>query len=125
MLVDMAVDLVHVVFDCRDPQRQAAFWAAVLGRPVDPGASELFASIGHDEPSGGRPAWLFVKVTEPKAAKNRVHVDLAADDRGAEVARLIELGATFVSDHEEWGTRWTVLLDPEANEFCVTARPIG
>ena len=54
-----------------------------------------------------------------KTAKNRMHVDLAAADRGAEVARLVELGATRVTDMEEWGYEWTVLQDPEGNEFCI------
>ena len=56
---------------------------------------------------------------EPKIAKNRKHVDLAAADRQAEVDRLIELGATRVSDVDEWGYQWTVMQDPEGNEFCV------
>jgi hypothetical protein len=65
------------------------------------------------------PTWLFAKVPEPKRAKNRMHVDVAAADCGAEVARLVELGATRVADVDEWGYRWTVLQDPEGNEFCV------
>jgi len=58
-------------------------------------------------------------VPEPKAAKNRMHVDLAAPDREAEVARLVALGATRVADMDEWGYQSTVLHDPEGNEFCV------
>jgi len=42
-----------------------------------------------------------------------------ADDRAAEVERLVELGATHVHDKDEWNTRWTTLTDPEGNEFCV------
>ena len=68
---------------------------------------------------GGDPTWLFARVPEPKTAKNRMHVDLAAPDREAEVARLVELGATRVADIDEWGYQWTVLQDPEGNEFCV------
>ena len=56
---------------------------------------------------------------EGKTAKNRMHVDLAASDHEAEVARLVGLGATRVTDIDEWGYRWTVLQDPEGNEFCV------
>ena len=68
---------------------------------------------------GGEPTWLFNKVPEPKTAKNRMHVDLAAADREAEVARLVELGAKRVTDMDEWGYQWTVMQDPEGNEFCV------
>ena len=67
----------------------------------------------------GDPTWLFAKVPESKTAKNRMHVDLAAPDHEAEVARLVALGATRVADMEEWGYEWTVLQDPEGNEFCV------
>ena len=42
-----------------------------------------------------------------------------APDHEAEVERLIALGATRVADMEEWGYEWTVLQDPEGNEFCV------
>ena len=56
---------------------------------------------------------------EKKEAKNRVHVDLVAPDRAAEIERLIGLGASRVRDVEEYGMQWTVLQDPEGNEFCV------
>lgn len=113
----MALSLVHVTFDCADPPRLAAFWSAALDRPIADGAMEFFTAL---EPAGpGDPAWFFIKVPEPKSTKNRVHVDLEAADRPAEVARLVSLGATAVSDHDEWGASWTVLTDPEGNEFCV------
>jgi predicted enzyme related to lactoylglutathione lyase len=52
-------------------------------------------------------------------AKNRVHVDLVADDRDKEIARLLELGAERLDDKDEYGVRWTILADPEGNEFCL------
>ncbi|MDQ1137773.1 hypothetical protein QE410_002572 [Microbacterium sp. SORGH_AS 1204] len=50
----------------------------------------------------------------------RIHLDLYADDRAAEVARLMELGAREV----EWSGRpadadYVILKDPEGNRFCV------
>lgn len=42
-----------------------------------------------------------------------------ADDREKEIARLVELGATRHADHDEYGHPWTVMADPEANEFCI------
>jgi predicted enzyme related to lactoylglutathione lyase len=51
--------------------------------------------------------------------KNRVHLVLHADDRAAEVERLVSLGATIVHDKDEWNVRWTTLTDPQGNEFCV------
>jgi predicted enzyme related to lactoylglutathione lyase len=124
----MPVTLAAVTIDCGDALSVARFWSAALGRPLDAGASSEFASIGmpeHRDTTGwsitgdDHPTWLFAKVPEPKTAKNRIHVDLAATDPEAEVARLVELGATRVTDIDEWGYRWTVLQDPEGNEFCV------
>ena len=68
---------------------------------------------------GVRPTWLFCRVPEGKTAKNRMHIDLTADDRNAEVARLIDLGATHVDDKDEWGVQWSTMQDPEGNEFCI------
>lgn len=115
----MTLELVHVIIDSVEPERVAAFWSDALGRPVDPGGNGFFVSIGEQQPTPGQVAWFFLRVPEPKLAKNRVHVDLRADDRRAEVARLESLGATVIADHDEWGVRWTVLCDVEGNEFCV------
>jgi len=63
-----------------------------------------------------------VPESERKQVKNRLHIDLAphtSDDRDAEIARLIERGATFVDVGQGEDVTWTVLADPEGNEFCV------
>jgi hypothetical protein len=113
----MSLRLAHVTLDCDDPGVVAAFWSAALDRPIDPDPNEFFVSIGIAGHDG--PAWFFIKVPEPKAAKNRMHVDLETDDREKEIARLLELGATRGADHDEYGQSWTVMADPEANEFCI------
>jgi len=122
----MAVKVAAITVDCHDALVVARFWSAALDRPIDPKPTSDFAAIGlaeHRDTRGWRlgddPTWLFAKVPEPKTAKNRMHVDLAAPDPEAEVARLVELGATRVADMNEWGYEWTVLQDPEGNEFCV------
>jgi catechol 2,3-dioxygenase-like lactoylglutathione lyase family enzyme len=117
----MPVRLAHITLDCHDPAALAGFWSAALDRPVDEGASEYFASI--DDKVADRPSWFFIAVPEGKSTKNRLHVDLTADDRPAEVERLVGLGARALSDHDEWGAVWTVLADPEGNEFCVGQQP--
>ena len=124
--LNVTVKLASMTADCEDALVVGRFWSAALGRPLDPNASSGFAAIGmveHRDIHGwrldGDPTWLFARVPEPKTAKNRMHVDLAAPDREAEVARLVELGATRVADMDEWGYQWTVLQDQEGNEFCV------
>jgi predicted enzyme related to lactoylglutathione lyase len=114
----MTLRLGNVTVDCDDPQAVAAFWSAALDRPIDQGASEFFVAIHQD--LADATGWFFIKVPEPKSVKNRMHVDLRADDREAEVVRLLALGATRAADHDEFGTRWTTLQDVEGNEFCVS-----
>ena len=69
-----------------------------------------------------------MKVDEPKAVKNRLHLDLAphtSDDRDAEIARLKALGATEVDVGQGPEATWTVLADPQGNEFCVLSSRDG
>lgn len=108
----------NVTFDCENPARVAEFWGAALGYTVEV-FNEFFAQATH--PEGVRPNLLFIKVPEPRTVKNRVHLDLGADDREAEIARLVGLGATRGETHRmpEAGLVWTVLQDPEGNELCV------
>jgi predicted enzyme related to lactoylglutathione lyase len=115
----MAVTLANITIDCDDVERVARFWAAALDRKTGDQTSPYFASLPAAQP--GEPTWLFLKVPESKTAKNRMHVDFTAPDRDAEVARLVELGATRIGEHTEYGLSWVVMNDPEGNEFCVAA----
>jgi predicted enzyme related to lactoylglutathione lyase len=119
----MAARIGNIALDCDDVLKMAAFWSAVLGRPVDKSSSELFASIGGADDARREPAWYFNKVPEPKRAKNRVHLDLVNPDPSA-IDELVQLGATVVGDHKVLGGshRWTVMQDPEGNEFCIAAK---
>jgi predicted enzyme related to lactoylglutathione lyase len=119
----MELKVGNVTFDCDDVLRVAAFWSEALGRPLDAGSSHLFASIGTADSERASPAWYFMKVPEPKQAKNRVHVDFTTPDPTA-VDKLVDLGATVVAEHEMPGGshRWTVMQDLEGNEFCVAAK---
>lgn len=117
----MSVNLYAVTLDCSNATELATFWSAVLDRPVDDGATEEFAAIGLQDPPELRPHWMFIKIPEGKAAKNRVHPDLMATDLEAEVKRLVSVGAVRQAAFEEDGVRWSTLLDPEGNEFDVVA----
>ena len=51
-----------------------------------------------------------------------MHIDLAphiSQDRDAEIERLERLGARRVEVGQSDVATWTVLADPEGNEFCV------
>ncbi|GAA3910933.1 VOC family protein [Streptomyces gulbargensis] len=109
----------HVTIDCTDAYALATFWAAALDARVSdddkPGDEEALV----DSPGA---SLLFIQVPEPKAVKNRVHLDLQPQDRtrDEEVERLLALGATLLDDRRNPdGTGWATLADPEGNEFCV------
>ena len=116
----MSLSVASITLDCHDAKRVADFWSAAFDVPLDPepAPSEFFASLGRSEPDA-RITMMFINVPESKTVKNRVHLDLQADDRAVELERLIGLGASLVHDKDEWGVRWTTLTDPEGNEFCV------
>ena len=117
----MAARIGNITFDCDDVLKLAAFWSAVLGRPIDKGSSEFFATIGGADAARQEPAWYFNKVPEPKRAKNRVHLDLVDPDPSA-TDELVRLGATVVGNHAVGSHGWTVMHDPEGNEFCIAAK---
>jgi len=117
----MAATIGNISFDCDDVMKIATFWSTVLGRPLDKGSGELFASIGGTDAARREPALYFNKVPEPKRAKNRVHVDLVNPDLSA-IDELIRLGATVTGKHKIPGQSWTVMQDPEGNEFCIAAK---
>ncbi|HEY8017956.1 MAG TPA: VOC family protein, partial [Actinomycetota bacterium] len=67
---------------------------------------------------------LFLIVPEGKTVKNRWHLDLSPPSTMAEeVDRLLGAGATAVRRVDEGGSFWTVMTDPEGNEFCVLRGP--
>ena len=112
--------LRDICFDCADPHRLARFWADVLGytlRPPEPGTTSE-VSIGLEPPAGGLRIWCN-QVPEPKVVKNRVHVDINLADR-AEMDRLHGLGARALREvrDAEGRLQWTIMADPEGNEFC-------
>ncbi len=107
-----------LVLDCADPVSLAQVWGPAL-RYTYLGAVENYALLVPE--AGAGPKLLLQKVTEPKAAKNRMHLDIETREVEAEVARLLLLGASRIDahDHHEHGNRWVVMADPEGNEFCV------
>jgi predicted enzyme related to lactoylglutathione lyase len=119
----MATRLVHLVVDAAEPARLARFWAEALGWVV---AAEEADEVdvwpsGFSYPDPSALPLVFVSAPEPKTGKNRLHLDLAtgsAAHQAAEVERLLALGAVPV-DIGQRDVPWTVLADPEGNEFCV------
>jgi hypothetical protein len=109
----MATFIRNVTFDCTDPVRLADFWAGALGL-TERTVKEEEVLLANSE--WGFPRLSFQRVSESKAVKNRVHLDITAERLDVEVERLRDLGATVLKIVER-----EVMQDPENNEFCVTA----
>ncbi len=127
----MALRWYTVVIDCHDIAAQARWWADVLDWQVvyeDAHEAVIIPRHAMVDPIDDLDTWLrtgpglvFVPVPEGKTVKNRLHIDLAphsSQDRDAEIQRLLDRGATLV-DVGQGDVSWTVLADPEGNEFCV------
>jgi len=101
--------LYELVVDCRDARATATWWADVLGATVQHGDEESWF-----EDAPGMPFLVvFGDVPEPKTVKNRIHWDVDTTD----VQPLLDHGATVLRARDEQ-VGWTVLADPEGNEFC-------
>lgn len=107
----MSLKIVNITVNTHAPKELADWWVAALD-------GEITADYGD---------FIFTRMGEmgmgfqksDDTGPNRIHVDLMAADRAAEVRRLVELGAKHVADHEVPGITWTVLTDPHGNEFCI------
>lgn len=108
--------IVELCIDSDDPITVASWWAARFGVPVkDEGKPWVWLE---DVPGSPYRYWVFNPVPEPKTVKNRVHWDVTLVD--ATVEDLVAAGASVVRARDE-EIRWTVLADPEGNEFCAFA----
>jgi hypothetical protein len=136
---------VQIAVDCARPHELADWWAEALGWEVEPqdetfiqrmiaeghaseertvrhrGALVWKSATALRSPDPGRPRMLFQAVPEAKTVKNRLHLDVhvGTDQREAEVARLVGLGATELWRESQGPYAWVTLADPEGNEFCV------
>jgi hypothetical protein len=127
----MALRWYTIVVDSHDIASLSRWWAETLDwqivyedehevAVIPPHASvdPVSADDWRTQPQG----LVFVPVPEGKTVKNRLHLDLAphtSQDRDAEIAALIERGATLADVGQGHDVTWTVLCDPEGNEFCV------
>ena len=138
-----------LTFDCHDAEVMARFWTVALGyqdSPPPEGWDTWEAWLEHfgvpeeewgdgaslQDPHGVLPKISFLRVPEPKTAKNRLHIDLQVSggrhlDADKRTERIEEFAALLVAaggsvayrsmqdDHLDHIT----MADPEGNEFCV------
>ena len=120
-----------LVVDCQDVRKQATWWARALDWTVIHESDKecVIVPAWADDTVIQQTPWervgpgmVFVPVSMGKSVKNRLHIDLAphiSQDRDAEIERLEQLGARRVDVGQPDDAAWTVLADPEGNEFCV------
>jgi catechol 2,3-dioxygenase-like lactoylglutathione lyase family enzyme len=112
---------VSVVLDCHDADALVSFWEAALGyRLVDRADGYRILAPLEDQPPG--PILILQPVPEPKSGKNRMHLDVHADDPAEHVLHLETLGARRIGTPiAAFGVEWQTMADPEGHEFCVVA----
>jgi len=117
----MASRIAQITIDVSDVETQAEFWSVALGLTPDvgdDGSAKLYPA--EDAAPEAVTIWLQ-PVSEPKRDKLRLHLDLRPEggDVAGEVERLLGLGATRADVGQSGEETFTVLADPEGNEFCV------
>ncbi|MET0439218.1 MAG: VOC family protein [Devosia sp.] len=119
--------VIHeIVFDCDKPAVLARFWAELLDgydvRPYDADEIARLAALGLTPETdttvmvdGPGPSICFQNVDGRVYDNNRVHLDIETTDRGSDVERLKQAGATL----DRVLPTYTVMRDPEGNQFCL------
>ncbi len=105
-----------LTIEARDPSACARWWAETLGWDV---VSEASAGVEVRSPGGEMASLFFVPSADEKVTKNRLHLDLYAEDQAAAVELLQSRGAERVDIGQSEDAAWVVLRDPEGNEFCL------
>jgi len=107
----------EICVDAADSEAIAAWWGERFGVPVRRREGDRYVWL-EEVPGSPYAYWCFNPVPEPKTVKNRVHWDVVLQD--ATVDDLVAAGATVLRLPDD-EVRWTVMADPEGNEFCAFA----
>jgi predicted enzyme related to lactoylglutathione lyase len=111
---------LDLVLDCANPEKLLEFWRDALDYRVYYSAPEIAVLVPKEDGGNASPL-VLQRVPEPRTGKNRMHLDIIADDVELEVKRLQELGAKRMHEgiQSVGPIQWITCADPESNEFCV------
>lgn len=102
----------ELVVDAVDAESAGRFWSTALGLSLRQEDSNVWL----EGPTAGHGVCVN-KVPAPKTVKNRVHLDVHAGS----LAELISAGAQVIEPAGP-GRAWTVMTDPDGQEFCAFLR---
>lgn len=116
-MVEPVGQVTAVMHDTVDLDGAVAFWTTLLGLEVVH-RDETYAYLSKMCPGG--PHLAFQRVAEPRAAKNRLHLDVRVPDRIDFEQRVSALGGSKLAEQDVAGyPTWSVMADPQGNEFCI------
>jgi len=105
---------------CDGSQAVGYFWSAALGWPL---VWDLDQETAIRSPYGGPKVTWGGPPLMPKPGRNRLHLDVEADEVGdqkTEIHRLVSLGASRLDDGQCTPDA-VPMADPDGNEFCLRA----
>ena len=111
-VAQVCVDVPAAHFDA-----ERDFWSGATGWPQESARFPEFARL--TPPVTSPMAFLLQRLGPGEDGPVRMHLDLGADDRAAEVERVRAAGAELVDDTHPW----VVLRDPSGMPLCVTPQP--
>jgi predicted enzyme related to lactoylglutathione lyase len=125
----------NVTFACAEPRRVVGpFWREAVGWPEqeipddflqmlrDAGVDvdrDFYAYYALRDPERPHPRFLFQRREKSRPAVHPIHLDFAAEDREAEIERLVSAGAAVEETKSDGARTMTILRDPEGTPFCV------
>jgi catechol 2,3-dioxygenase-like lactoylglutathione lyase family enzyme len=113
----MSASVTTVMVDTNDLDRAVEFWSNLLAlEEVHRTDSYVYLSPMTE----GGPHLAFQLVEETRSAKNRLHLDVRVGDRTAAIEWITSAGGGHVTDVAEPGfPEWSVMADPDGNQFCI------
>ncbi|MEU5230990.1 VOC family protein [Streptomyces anulatus] len=117
-MTEVPLQINTLIIDAAAPERLAAFWSELLGRPIVDRTGPYVWLRREDGLGVG-----FQQAGEAEPGKNRMHFDLASPDPAAEQQRVEALGGRRLEEYADGG--FLVMSDPEGNEFCIIPEGSG
>jgi hypothetical protein len=112
----MTIEFQSVMFRSEDPQRQAAFWGAMLNRTLERDGGGIVLAA-----ESGQVGLAFAAGGPHGEEKNRLHLHLAdgPSDQSNTIAACLKLGARLLGSGRVPENSYAVMEDPGGDEFCV------